>query len=82
VAAAAISGLANGKIDAPMPGRILRVAVRAGERVQPHQLLVVLEAMKMEHRIEASSAATVEAVLVSEGEIVSGGAPLLELAAS
>lgn len=79
---AATSGLSNGKIAAPMPGRILRVAVSPGERVQPHQLLVVLEAMKMEHRIESAAAATVEAVLVNEGEIVSGGAPLVELATS
>jgi biotin carboxyl carrier protein len=39
-----------------------------------------LEAMKMEHRIEASDAATVKAVLVREGQIVASGAPLVELA--
>jgi 3-methylcrotonyl-CoA carboxylase alpha subunit len=81
-AATTATGLANGKIASPMPGRILRIAVSPGERVQPHQLLVVLEAMKMEHRIEASLPATVESVFVNEGEIVSGGTPLVELAAS
>jgi 3-methylcrotonyl-CoA carboxylase alpha subunit len=73
------AGSANGSIAAPMPGRVVRVAVREGEEVAPHQLLLVLEAMKMEHRIEASIAATVRAVHVREGEIVAGGAPLVEL---
>jgi 3-methylcrotonyl-CoA carboxylase alpha subunit len=77
--AASSAAIANGKIAAPMPGRVLRVAVAPGDAVEPHQLLVVLEAMKMEHRIEASLTATVEAVLVREGEIVTGGAPLVEL---
>ncbi len=70
---------ANGKVTAPMPGRVIRVAVSPGEDVAPHQLLIVLEAMKMEHRIEASLAATVRAVLVSEGQIVASDAPLVEL---
>ncbi|MBV8637980.1 MAG: acetyl-CoA carboxylase biotin carboxyl carrier protein subunit, partial [Candidatus Eremiobacteraeota bacterium] len=41
--------------------------------------LLVLEAMKMEHRIESSVDATVLSVLVKEGDIVAGGAPLVEL---
>jgi 3-methylcrotonyl-CoA carboxylase alpha subunit len=69
----------DGTVAAPMPGRVVRVAVAAGDAVEPHQLLVVLEAMKMEHRIEASLAATVRAVLVDEGAIVAGGTPLVEL---
>jgi len=73
------AGQAHGEIAAPMPGRVIRVAVAPGEAVAPNQLLVVLEAMKMEHRIEASLAATVRAVLVREGQIVAGGAPLVEL---
>jgi 3-methylcrotonyl-CoA carboxylase alpha subunit len=66
-------------VTAPMPGRVLRVAVSAGERVAPQQLLVVLEAMKMEHRIEAPSDSRVASVLVREGEIVAADAPLVEL---
>ena len=62
-----------------MPGRIVKVAVRDGDAVEEHALLIVLEAMKMEHRIEASAAATVKAVLVKEGQIVAGGTPLVEL---
>lgn len=78
-AAVTTGGTSNGTIAAPMPGRVVRVAVAQGEIVAPHQLLVVLEAMKMEHRIEASLAATVRAVLVDEGAVVAGGAPLVEL---
>ncbi|MFY9718748.1 MAG: biotin/lipoyl-containing protein, partial [Candidatus Cybelea sp.] len=66
-------------VTAPMPGKIVKVAVRAGEPVGEHALLVVLEAMKMEHRIEASAGATVKSVLVKEGEIVTAGTPLVEL---
>jgi 3-methylcrotonyl-CoA carboxylase alpha subunit len=69
----------NGRVTAPMPGKIVKVAVREGDEVEEHALLVVLEAMKMEHRIEASAPATVQAVLVEEGAIVSGGTPLVEL---
>jgi 3-methylcrotonyl-CoA carboxylase alpha subunit len=76
----AAGAAANGLVAAPMPGRVVRVAVAAGDDVDAHRLLVVLEAMKMEHRIEAPSAATVRAVLVREGETVTSGAPLVELA--
>jgi 3-methylcrotonyl-CoA carboxylase alpha subunit len=75
------AGAADGRVIAPMPGTIAKIAVRAGDRVEPHALLLVLEAMKMEHRIEAPGAATVRSVLVREGEIVGNGAPLVELSA-
>jgi 3-methylcrotonyl-CoA carboxylase alpha subunit len=74
------AGSGDGRITSPMPGKIVKVAVNPGDRVEPHALLLVLEAMKMEHRIEASAAATVQALLVKEGDIVSGGAPLVDLA--
>ncbi len=69
----------SGSVTAPMPGRIVKVAVRDGEKVEEHALLIVLEAMKMEHRIEAPAAGTVKSVLVKEGQIVAGGTPLAEL---
>ncbi|HEY1867959.1 MAG TPA: acetyl-CoA carboxylase biotin carboxylase subunit [Candidatus Cybelea sp.] len=67
------------QVTAPMPGRIVKIAIGDGDAVDEHALLVVLEAMKMEHRIEAPAAATVKAVLVKEGQIVAGGTPLVEL---
>ncbi|HEY1976433.1 MAG TPA: acetyl-CoA carboxylase biotin carboxylase subunit [Candidatus Baltobacteraceae bacterium] len=73
-------GGGDGRVVAPMPGKIVKIAVREGDAVEEHALLVVLEAMKMEHRLEASIAGSVKAILVKEGAIVAGGAPLLELA--
>ena len=68
-----------GTVAAPMPGRVTEVAVRAGETVRRHELLLVLEAMKMEHRIEAPLAGTVREVLVEPGMLVAGGAPLVRI---
>ncbi|HZT12479.1 MAG TPA: biotin carboxylase N-terminal domain-containing protein [Candidatus Baltobacteraceae bacterium] len=68
-----------GSVSAPMPGKIVKIAVGAGAQVEEHDLLLVLEAMKMEHRIEAPSAGTVAAVHVREGEIVAAGATLVDV---
>jgi len=78
-AAAHHSGGANGRITSPMPGKIVKVAAREGDSVKAHDLLLVLEAMKMEHRIEAPGDGTVKTVFVSEGQIVGGSAPLVEI---
>ncbi|MDH2908847.1 MAG: acetyl-CoA carboxylase biotin carboxylase subunit [Candidatus Eremiobacteraeota bacterium] len=69
----------SGAIRAPMPGKILRVAVAPGDRVEARTLLVVLEAMKMEHRIEAPGGGTIAAVHAREGATVAGGATLVEI---
>ncbi|HTU80794.1 MAG TPA: acetyl-CoA carboxylase biotin carboxylase subunit [Candidatus Acidoferrales bacterium] len=78
---AAASGEAggDGRVVAPMPGKIVKIAVNEGDPVEERALLLVLEAMKMEHRLEAPSAGTVKSILVKEGAIVPGGAPLIEL---
>ena len=78
-AAAAHGAAAGGRVTAPMPGKIVKVAVTPGQAVEEHDLLVVLEAMKMEHRIAAPAAGTVRTVLVEEGQIVPGGTLLAEL---
>jgi 3-methylcrotonyl-CoA carboxylase alpha subunit len=79
-AAAGVAGAAiGGHVVAPMPGKIVKIAVAENDAIEEHGLLIVLEAMKMEHRIEASAAATVKAVLVKEGQIVAAGTPLMEL---
>jgi acetyl/propionyl-CoA carboxylase alpha subunit len=66
-------------ITAPMPGTVIRVLVAAGDRVQPRQPLVVLEAMKMETPLTSPYEAVVRAIHVAEGDRVTGGAVLLEL---
>ncbi|MFL5921859.1 MAG: acetyl/propionyl/methylcrotonyl-CoA carboxylase subunit alpha [Gaiellaceae bacterium] len=66
-------------LTAPMPGTVIRVLVTEGERVQPRQPLVVLEAMKMETPVVSPYEAVVRAVHVREGEQVAGGTVLVEL---
>ena len=76
VAAAPVAGEA---VTAPMPGNILKVAVTAGQAVKEGDLLVVLEAMKMENEIMAPKAGTVAQVLVSKGSTVDTGATMVVL---
>ena len=64
---------------APMPGMIVRIAVQVGDTVEPGQSLVVMEAMKMENELRATSAGRVKAVLAQPGTAVEKGAVLLEL---
>jgi pyruvate carboxylase subunit B len=66
-------------IVAPMPGMIVRISAQVGDQVQPGQGVVVMEAMKMENELRATSAGTIRAVLVSAGTAVEKGAVLLEL---
>ena len=66
-------------LTAPMPGTVIRVAVAPGDRVEPRQTLVVLEAMKMETPVVSPYEAVVRAVHVEEGARVAGGAVLVEL---
>jgi 3-methylcrotonyl-CoA carboxylase alpha subunit len=74
-------GAGSDAVSAPMPGRVLKVAVEPGDAVSARDLLVVLEAMKMEHRIEALRDGVVKSVAVTAGALVAGGAPLVELEA-
>ena len=71
-AASGASGV-TGEVVAPMPGTIARVAVVEGATVAARELLVVLDAMKMEHRIEAPIAGVVASVRVAEGALVRAG---------
>jgi acetyl/propionyl-CoA carboxylase alpha subunit len=66
-------------LTAPMPGVVIRVLASEGDRVEPRQPLVVLEAMKMETPLVSPYEAVVRKVHVSEGERVDGGALLVEL---
>ena len=75
-AAPVVTG-AGEAVNAPMPGNILKVNVQNGQAVKAGEVLVVLEAMKMENEIMAPKAGTVTQVLVSKGSTVDTGAPLV-----
>ncbi|MBW2275523.1 MAG: biotin/lipoyl-binding protein [Deltaproteobacteria bacterium] len=70
---------AAGAIVTPMPGKITRVFVEAGQRVKKGEPLLVLEAMKMEHTIAAPAAAVVESLGCAVGDQVEEGATLVVL---
>jgi biotin carboxyl carrier protein len=65
-------------LAAPMPGLVVRVLVQSGDRVQAGQGVVVIEAMKMENELRASTAGVVRAVTVKAGSAVEKGAVLVE----
>ena len=77
-AAPAVTG-AGEAVNAPMPGNILKVNVSVGQTVKEGDLLVVLEAMKMENEIMAPKNGTVAQVLVQKGSTVDTGATLVVL---
>lgn len=78
--APAASASTKGKdVTSPLPGVILSVKVKQGDKVSAGQTVAVLEAMKMENAIEAETAGTVTAVHVQNGESVLEGAKIVTL---
>jgi 3-methylcrotonyl-CoA carboxylase alpha subunit len=69
----------DGTVLAPMPGKIVAVPVQEGQTVDERTLLVVLEAMKMEHRIEAPVAGTIREISVAPGALVTAGDRLVTI---
>ncbi|QTN30181.1 acetyl/propionyl/methylcrotonyl-CoA carboxylase subunit alpha [Rhodoferax sp. AJA081-3] len=68
-----------GRLTAPMPGKVVSFAVKAGDVVKKGQALAVMEAMKMEHTIAAPADGTVAELLFAPGDQVTEGAELLKL---
>jgi 3-methylcrotonyl-CoA carboxylase alpha subunit len=79
VATTSVGAVASPEVVAPMPGKVLQVLVRAGDRVEPGDGLLLLEAMKMESRLTAEAAGTVADVRVAAGDMVVGGQVLVVL---
>ena len=78
---AADAAQADGRLTAPMPGKIIALQVQLGDTVQAGAPLLVLEAMKMEHTLSAPSAGQVTEVLYAVGDQVGEGAELLRIEA-
>ena len=77
--AAKAAGAGEHAINAPMPGKILKVLVKEGQQVKAGENMMMLEAMKMQNEILADADATVKAVNVSEGQTVKAGDSLIIL---
>jgi biotin carboxyl carrier protein len=70
---AALEAEGRQQILAPMPGKIIRVLVQTGDKVEAGQGLLVVEAMKMQNEIRSPKSGTVERLLVKEGQPVNAG---------
>ena len=79
LAHAGVAQAEGGRLTAPMPGKVVSFAVKAGDRVSKGQALAVMEAMKMEHTIAAPLDGVVEELLYAPGDQVAEGAELLKL---
>jgi 3-methylcrotonyl-CoA carboxylase alpha subunit len=62
-----------------MAGTLVKLQVQPGEQVHAQQVLAILSAMKMEHAIISPSDGTIARILAQEGDVVKGGATLIEL---
>nr|MCR5760947.1 biotin/lipoyl-binding protein [Sphaerochaetaceae bacterium] len=79
-AAAPVAPGAGEKVVAPMPGLVLRVEVKQGQAVKSGQLVMVMEAMKMENEIFAPCDGTVSSISVSQGQQLQSGDVLMTIA--
>ncbi|WP_300716904.1 biotin/lipoyl-containing protein, partial [Hydrogenophaga sp.] len=82
LAHAGVAAADGGRLTAPMPGKVLSFAVKAGDVIKKGQALAVMEAMKMEHTIAAPADGTVAELLYAPGDQVSEGAELLKITAA
>ena len=73
------AGRGASRIEAPIPGKVVAVAVEPGDEVTPGQPLVVLEAMKMENELTADRGGRVASVHVAPGDTVESGTLLVDL---
>lgn len=71
--------LRPGALRAQMPGKVVKILVKEGQKVQTGETLLVLEAMKMENEIRAGLGGIVEKIHVTEGEILESGVLMVEM---
>lgn len=76
-AAPHVQAVAGEALTAPMPGTIITVLKKVGDKVAEGEVVCILEAMKMENEVVAAIAGTVGQVLVAKGSVVKTGDPLV-----
>ena len=74
-----MTAASSNAVLAPLAGSVARILVQEGDEIEADQVLLILEAMKMETEIKAPAAGTVSAILVAPGDAVQGGQALIEL---
>lgn len=74
---AASTAVTGNAVNAPLPGRVISILVKVGDKVAVGQDVVILEAMKMENNISTDYAGTVKQILVQEGDTVAADAALV-----
>ena len=79
-AAAPVAVAAGEAVKSPMPGNILKINVTQGQKVNEGDVLMILEAMKMENEIVATRSGTIAQIAVSKGAVVETGAVLAVIA--
>ncbi len=80
-AAPAAAALAAGEaVKSPMPGNILKINVSQGQKVNEGDVLLILEAMKMENEVTATKSGTVAQIAATKGQVVETGTPLVVIA--
>lgn len=75
----AMMGPPKSRVEAPLPGTITELMVKPGDVVKREQVLILMEAMKMENRVLAEAEGRVKNILVKEGDAVLQGQPLIEM---
>merc|ERR1712137_682313 len=73
------SSASSGSLMSPMPGRVIKVNVKAGDTVQEGDCLMIMEAMKMEHQIKATSSGQVRDVFFQVGDLVEAKKVLIDI---
>jgi 3-methylcrotonyl-CoA carboxylase alpha subunit len=75
----AVTAHASGALEAPMPGRVIKLGVETGQTVDKGQEVLVVEAMKMENALKAPRAGRIRAIHTRVGEMVAPGRVLVEI---
>ena len=80
-APAPAAGLAAGEVvKSPMPGNVLKINVTVGQKVNEGDVVLILEAMKMENEVVSTKTGTVAQIVVDKGAVVETGSPLVVIA--